>query len=173
MTILPKRVHGDIAMTAIARTTCTAIMCATLGIFAALGVDVASAQQTSMGCSSEQRPNAPQTLRCRGDLIIVAEDGAKFTLQSHDRSGDVDAVDLQSKALLVDAPKQKPKHRFQVITPQAIAAVRGTKWAVAAQESRTSVLVLSGQVAGRRTSGAGQVRLGASDGVDLYRGSTQ
>ena len=160
-------------MTALARTTCTAIMCATLGICAALGVDVASAQQTSMGCTSEQRPNATQTLRCRGDLIIVAEDGAKFTLQSHDKSGDVDAVDLQSKALLVDAPKQKPKHRFQVITPQAIAAVRGTKWAVDAQGSRTSVLVLSGQVAVRRPSGAGQVLLGPGEGVDVDRGSTE
>ena len=160
-------------MTALARTTCTAIMCATLGICAALGVDVASAQQTSMGCTSEQRPNATQTLRCRGDLIIIAEDGAKFTLQSHDRSGDVDAVDLQSKALLVDAPKQKPKHRFQVITPQAIAAVRGTKWAVDAQGSRTSVLVLSGQVAVRRPSGAGQVLLGPGEGIDVDRGSSE
>jgi hypothetical protein len=160
-------------MTALARMTCTALACATLGISAVLGADVASAQQTNMGCTSEQKPNAVQTLRCRGDLIIVAEDGAKFTLQSHDKSGDVDAVDLQSKALLVDAPKQKAKHRFQVITPQAIAAVRGTKWAVDAQESRTSVLVLTGKVAVRRPSGAGQVLLGPGEGVDVERGSTE
>jgi hypothetical protein len=172
MTRLPKRVHGDIAMTALARITCTALTCATLGISAALGVGVASAQQTTMGCTSEQKSNAVQTLRCRNDLIIVAEDGAKFTLQSHDKSGDVDTVDLQSKALLVDAPK-KAKHRFQVITPQAIAAVRGTKWAVDAQETRTSVLVLRGQVAVRRPSGAGQVLLGPGEGVDVDRGSTE
>jgi FecR protein len=159
-------------MTALARMTCTVLTCATLGISAALGVGVASAQQTTMGCTLEQKPNAVQTLRCRGDLIIVAEDGAKFTLQSHDKSGDVDAVDLQSKALLIDAPK-KAKQRFQVITPQAIAAVRGTKWAVDAQESRTSVLVLRGQVAVRRPSGAGQVLLGPGEGVDVDRGSTE
>ena len=154
-------------MTALARTTCTAIMCATLGICAALGVDVASAQQTSMGCTSEQRPNATQTLRCRGDLIIIAEDGAKFTLQSHDRSGDVDAVDLQSKALLVDAPKQKPKHRFQVITPQAIAAVRGTRWAVDVADAKTSVFVADGRVGvNRRARGRGVV-LGPGEGVDV------
>jgi FecR protein len=157
-------------MTALARMTCTAIICATLGI--SVTADVASAQQSTMGCTSEQKPNSVQTLRCRGDLIIVAEDGAKFTLQSHDKSGDVDAVDLQSKALLVDAPKQKAKQRFQVITPQAIAAVRGTKWAVDAQETRTSVLVLRGQVAVRRPSGAGQVLLGPGEGVDVDRGST-
>jgi len=140
-------------------------------IFATLCIGSASAQQAATGCSSEQLPNASQTLRCRGGLIIVAEDGAKFTVQSHDKSGDVDAVDLQSKALLIDAPKQRAKNRFQVITPQAIAAVRGTKWAVDAQESRTSVLVLRGQVAVRRPSGAGQVVLGPGEGVDVDRGT--
>ena len=107
----------------------------------------------------------------RGDLTIVAEDGAKFTLQSLDKNGGVDSVDLQSKAVLVDAPKQQGKRRFQVTTPQAIAAVRGTKWAVDAQETRTSVLVLRGQVAVRRPSGAGQVVLGPGDGVDVDPGT--
>jgi hypothetical protein len=140
--------------------TCLVIM------YATVGVDVVLAQQVPTGCSSEQG-----TLRCRNGLIIVAEDGAKFTLQSHGKSGDVDAVDLQSKALLVDAPKQKGENRFRVITPQAIAAVRGTKWAVDAQGSRTSVLVLSGQVAVRRPSGRAQVVLGAGEGVDVEPGS--
>ena len=101
-------------MRAFASIICMVIICATAG------VDVASAQQSTMGCSSEQKPNAGQTLRCRDGLIIVAEDGAKFTLQG--RGSDVSGVDLQSKAVLVDAPKQKGKNRFQVITPQAIAA---------------------------------------------------
>jgi hypothetical protein len=161
-------------MTALARMTCMAIMCAALGISTTLGLDVASAQPaTNMGCASTQGANSTQTLRCRRDLIIVAEDGAKFTLQSHDKSGDVDGIDLQSKAVLVDAPKRKAKHRFQVITPQAIAAVRGTKWAVDTQGTRTSVLVLRGQVAVRRPSGAGQVLLGPGEGVDVDRGSTE
>jgi hypothetical protein len=160
-----KRIYGDSDMRALARMTFMAVICATLSVAAA------SAQQAPTGCSSEQQPNAAQTLRCRGGLILVAEDGAKFTLQSHDKNGDVDAVDLQSKALLVDAPKQKAKNRFQVITPQAIAAVRGTKWAVDAQESRTSVLVLRGRVAVRRPSGAGQVVLGPGEGVDVDRGT--
>ena len=148
-------------MRALVWMTCMVIMCATAGL------DAASAQQATTGCASEQKPNAAQTLRCRDGLIIVAEDGAKFTLQSHGKSGDVDGVDLQSKALMVDAPKQKGKQRFQVITPQAIAAVRGTKWAVDAQEARTSVLVLRGQVAVRRPGGGKQVVLGPGEGVDV------
>ena len=83
----------------------------------------------------------------------------------------MNAVDLQSKAVLVDAPRQQGKRRFQVTTPQAIAAVRGTKWAVDAQETRTSVLVLRGRVAVRRPGGAGQVVLGPGDGVDVEPGT--
>jgi hypothetical protein len=160
-------------MTALARMTCMALTCATLAVSTTIGLDVASAQPANMGCASTQGANSTQTLRCRGDLIIVAEDGAKFTLQSHNRNGDVDAVDLQSKAVLIDAPKQKAKQRFQVITPQAIAAVRGTKWAVDAQETRTSVLVLTGRVAVRRPSGGRQVTLGPGEGVDVDRVSAE
>jgi hypothetical protein len=150
-------------MRALASTICMVIICATVG------ADAVSAQQSTMGCASEQKPNAAQTLRCRDGLIIVAEDGAKFTLQG--RGGEVNGVDLQNKAVLVDAPRQKGKNRFQVITPQAVAAVRGTKWAVDAQESRTSVLVLDGQVAVRRSKGSGQVVLGPGEGVDVEPGA--
>ena len=133
--------------------------------------DAASAQSVTMGCSTERPANAAQILRCGGGLTIIAEDGAKFTLQDRDRSGDVDSVDLQSNALLVDAPKQQGKKRFEVTTPQAIAAVRGTKWAVDVQETRTSVLVLRGKVAVRRPATAGLVVLGPGDGVDVDQGT--
>ena len=77
--------------------------------------------------------------------------------------------------MLLDAPRQRGKNRFKVTTPQAIAAVRGTKWAVDAQETRTSVLVLRGQVAVRKSAGAdqvvGQVVLGPGQGVDVDRGT--
>ena len=152
-------------MKTLARLTFAAIACALAG------VTVAAAQPAPTGCSSTPSANATQTLRCPGELTIVAEGGAKFTLQSVDKSGGVNAVDLQSKALLIDAPKQQGKRRFQVTTPQAIAAVRGTKWAVDAQETRTSVLVLRGQVAVRRPGGAGQVVLGPGDGVDVEPGT--
>src|SRR5262245_57159672 len=161
MPVSADRIYGVWTMRVLAWTICMVIMCATAS------VDAASAQQSTKGCSSEQQ-GAVQTLRCRAGLIIVAEDGAKFTLQS--KGGNVDGVDLQSKAVLVDAPKQKGKS-FQVITPQAIAAVRGTKWAVDAQGSRTSVLVLDGQVAVRRPIGGAQVMLSAGEGVDVEPGT--
>ena len=147
----------------LARFICFAIICTTLGVAAA------SAQPTQAGCTSAPGPNAAQTLRCRDGLIIVAEGGATFTLQG--RTGNVNAVDLQSKALLVDAPKQPGKSHFRVTTPQAIAAVRGTKWAVDVGQGRTSVLVLQGRVGVRRPAGAAQVFLGPGEGVDVDPGN--
>jgi hypothetical protein len=152
-------------MRTLAPITCAAVICAFLGLDAAL------AQEAATGCASEHPPNAVQTLRCRGSVTIVAEDGARFTLKDRDNNGEVDAADLQSRALLVDVPKQQGKNRFEVTTPQAIAAVRGTKWAVDVQETRTSVLVLRGQVAVRQPAGAGQVVLGPGQGVDVDQGT--
>ena len=148
---------------ALGRLVFLAIVCTTFGL------EAASAQPTQAGCTSAPGPNAAQTLRCRDGLIIVAEDGATFTLQG--RNGNVNAVDLQSKALLVDAPKQPGKSHFRVTTPQAIAAVRGTKWAVDVGQGRTSVLVLQGRVGVRRPAGAAQVFLGPGEGVDVDPGT--
>ena len=138
-------------------------------VYTTFGLEAASAQPTQAGCTSAPGPSAAQTLRCRDGLIIVAEDGATFTLQG--RNGNVNAVDLQSKALLVDAPKQPGKSHFRVTTPQAIAAVRGTKWAVDVGHGRTSVLVLQGRVGVRRPAGATQVFLGPGEGVDVDPGT--
>ena len=59
-----------------------------------------------------------------------------------------------------------------MITPQAIAAVRGTKWAVDVGSGKTSVFVVSGSVGVRRPSTGGEVVLRHGDGVDVERGNT-
>jgi hypothetical protein len=130
-------------------------------------VDAVSAQQANLGCTSSPTPAQTQTLTCRGGVTIVAEDGARFTLLDRDRNGRVDGVDLQSKAVFVKAPKQKSGRRFEVITPQAIAAVRGTEWAVDAEGAKTSVFVQTGRVGVRRATTAGSVVLGPGQGVDV------
>jgi hypothetical protein len=130
-------------------------------------VEMAAAQPASMGCATESPANAPQTLRCEGGVIIIAENGARFTLQDRDGNGRVDSVELSSKALLLDVPKKQGGNRFQVTTPQAIAAVRGTKWAVDAAESKTSVFVVNGRVAVGRRTGSHTVTLGPGEGVDV------
>ncbi len=76
-------------------------------------------------------------------------------------------VELSNKALLLEVPKKPGRARFDVVTPQAIAAVRGTKWAVDAEGAKTSVFVVDGRVSVARPAGRGSVVLGAGDGVDV------
>jgi hypothetical protein len=64
-------------------------------------------------------------------------------------------------------PKKPGRARFEVVTPQAIAAVRGTKWAVDAEGGKTSVFVVDGRVNVARAGGRGRVDLGPGDGVDV------
>ena len=100
------------------------------GLFAGVfWVDTALAQDA--GCRFEPvAGTARQILRCREGLTIIVEGGARFTLVDRDRNGNADAVRLRRKALLLDAPAGAVPGGFVVVTPQAIAAVRGTKWAV-------------------------------------------
>lgn len=145
---------------------------ATAVLAGVMSCGAALAQQPGFGCTAQASAAGTQTLRCGGGLTIVAENGAMFTLQDRDRDGHVDGIDLQSKAVFVDAPKKKSGKQFEVMTPQAIAAVRGTKWAVDAEATRTSVFVDTGRVAVRRRTAPGQVVLGPGEGVDVDAGTT-
>jgi FecR protein len=138
-------------------------------IFAALflTIGVATAQPVNMGCSPGNSANGPQTLRCEGGITIVAENGARYTLLDRDGNGRVDSVELSSKALLIEVPQKPGGNHFEVMTPQAIAAVRGTKWAVDAAEGQTSVFVVNGRVRVARPGGANRVVLGPGEGVDV------
>jgi ferric-dicitrate binding protein FerR (iron transport regulator) len=130
----------------------------------------AVAQSLPQGCSAPPTV-ATQTITCAGGVKVIAEDGAQFTLLDRDRNGEVDSVDLRSKSLLLEVPKQRAGRRFEVVTPQAIAAVRGTKWAVDAQATTTSVFVVNGQVGVQRRTGRGRVVLGPGEGVDVENGA--
>jgi ferric-dicitrate binding protein FerR (iron transport regulator) len=129
-------------------------------------IEIAAAQPANLGCTSENSI-LTQTLHCEGGVTIVAEIGARYTVRDRSGKGRVDTVELGSKALLIEVLKRSRGNRFQVITPQAIAGVRGTKWAVDVAEKKTSVFVVNGRVAvGRRTGNHG-VTLGSGEGVDV------
>ena len=127
----------------------------------------AAAQPAISGCTSTLTAQATQTLQCESGITIVAESGARFELRDRNRDGQVDSVELSNKALLLEVPKKAARTRFNVITPQAIAAVRGTKWAVDAESGKTSVFVVNGRVSVARAAGRGSVVLGAGEGVDV------
>jgi len=127
----------------------------------------AAAQPEKFGCTPAPTAQGSQTLRCETAITIVAENGAKFELRDRNRDGQVDSVELSNKALLLEVPKKPGRVRFEVLTPQAIAAVRGTKWAVDAANGKASVFVVDGRVRVARARGHGRVDLGPGDGVDV------
>jgi hypothetical protein len=151
-------------MSAFSKTKIVLIACA-------LGwLQNAAAQPANQDCSSENSPGNAQTLHCRAGVTIVAEDGARYTLQS-DRKGGIESVQLNGKALLIEVSPRSGGNKFEVTTPQAIAAVRGTKWAIDVGADKTSVFVVNGRVGVGRRTGSHIVTLGAGDGVDVEAGA--
>ena len=148
-------------MTMLARAGCIAL--ASLCLLAG----DAAAQPANPGCVSAPTAQGTQTLRCETSITIVSENGAKFEIRDRNRDGQIDSVELSNKALLLEVPKKPGRARFEVVTPQAIAAVRGTKWAVDAEGGKTSVFVVDGRVNVARAGGRGRVDLGPGDGVDV------
>lgn len=132
-----------------------------LGVLLATGV-----QAQTTGCTTTERSDPPgRVLTCPGGLVIRAEADSSFSLVEKD--GRPVAANLGAKALLIELPPSK--RGFQILTPHAIAAVRGTVWAVDVGAGQTSVFVRRGKVAVRRPSGRAVV-LGAGDGVDVSAG---
>jgi ferric-dicitrate binding protein FerR (iron transport regulator) len=145
------------------------------GLFAlailSLSTTETMAQPAARGCTASASSNGTQTWLCNRGITIVAESGARFELKDANRDGHIDSIELSSKALLIEVPKQPGGRSFKVLTPQAIAAVRGTRWAVDVGDTRTAVFVAQGRVAVGRRNGGRAVVLGAGDGVDVEAGS--
>jgi hypothetical protein len=74
---------------------------------------------------------------------------------------------LDDGALLIEFHPSDEDHDFQILTPLAIAAVRGTKWAMEVTSARTSTLVLAGAVAVTSRSLNQYVVLTEGRGVDI------
>ncbi|MGG6897077.1 MULTISPECIES: FecR domain-containing protein [Rhizobium] len=139
----------------------------TAGILCVISASTASAQ-TVASCPLQPTVSTKrQTLNCQPGLSITVERGAHFHFADRNRDGRVDAIVLDSKAALVDVDSSRVRGGFEVVTPQAIAAVRGTRWAVDVTGGSTSVLVLRGRVAVNKVSTGQGVTLGRRQGVDV------
>lgn len=136
------------------------------------GADAALAQSAG-DCSLQPISGLQrQVLHCGDGVSITTERGAHFRLTDRNKDGKIDSAALDGKAMLLDVDSRRVKGGFEVVTPQAIAAVRGTRWAVDVGDGKTSVLVLRGRVAVRRVSAGGSVLLSKGQGVDVDGGST-
>ncbi|MFE1598977.1 FecR domain-containing protein [Methylobacterium sp. ID0610] len=141
-----------------------------LALAAALTAGLAApAGAQTAGCTIEARSDPPgQVLTCGGGLTIRTEPGTALGLIDRNRDGRPEGARLRAKGALIALPPGQGG--FQVLTPHAIAAVRGTIWAVDVSAGQTSVFVERGRVAVRRPGGPA-VLLAEGDGVDVKRGT--
>jgi ferric-dicitrate binding protein FerR (iron transport regulator) len=144
-----------------------------IAVLTSVLLDSPDAFAQEVGCTLQQTGiPAREVVRCRDGLTIEAAAGADYTLVDHDRDLKPDSAALRSGAILIDVPTGSTKRVFQVTTPQAVAAVRGTQWAVDAGSGTTAVFVVVGQVSVRRRSSTRSVTLGAGQGVDVASGTS-
>ena len=138
-------------------------------VVAVAGCTTAVAQ--GVGCTTTTLSDPPrQVLRCADGLTVSAESGAAYRLRDANRDGRPEAIELTDKALLIDLPAKPRRGGFQILTPHAIASVRGTVWAVDVSATRTSVFVEQGVVRVRQPR-VGAVNLRAGEGVDVDAGA--
>jgi ferric-dicitrate binding protein FerR (iron transport regulator) len=132
-------------------------------LFAGLG----QAQSGACRLQPDKYNPSEQVLRCGDELTITPAPGTAYhpvdTAPGHLPS----SVRLDSGALFVKFHPAARPGNFQILTPQAIASVRGTTWAVEAKDGRTSVLVLTGVVDVTSANAATTAVVREGQGVDV------
>jgi hypothetical protein len=126
----------------------------------------ALAQSGTCVLSPDKRDPNQKILHCGSELTITPAPGTVYRPAGAGDDGLPALVQLDSGALLIEF-KSKRRHEFQILTPQAIASVRGTKWAMEVKPGQTSTLVLTGEVTVARKDDPGTVVVGPGQGVDV------
>lgn len=108
-------------------------------------------EQLSAGALLSTAANSSVTLRFADGSLLVLQPGARLSLDTvsvYAGGGMVDTrLRLQQGRVEVGAnPARQSGSRLQVITPSAVAAVRGTRFRVAADDSATREETLEGEV---------------------------
>lgn len=142
---------------------------ALLFLFAAAFSGPAAAQPG--GCTPNRTlANGAIELNCGAGLTIVVEPTTRYRLEG--APGRVDRLIVDRGAALVDF--DRPGSGFQILTPRAVASVRGTTWAVDVTAATTAVLTIEGAVnVTPRVAGGTGVVLHAGEGVDVGAGTTR
>jgi hypothetical protein len=117
--------------------------------------------------SPDKRSPDDRILRCNATLTVRPAPGTVYRPLDAGPKDPPGKVQLDSGALLIEFHSAGKRRDFQILTPQAIASVRGTTWAVEAKPGQSSVLVLSGVVQVTRANGAAAVLLRRGQGVNV------
>ena len=117
------------------------------------------------------RNPSEKILRCGDGLAIRAAPNTRYRVNDKDGQKQPAGAQLDSGALMLEFTPSEGQRDFQILTPLAIAAVRGTKWVVEVSSRRTSTLVISGAVEVTRPDGSRSAMLKAGEGADVSAGT--
>ena len=133
---------------------------------ACLANQFAMAQAGVCVLSPDKRSPKDQILRCGAALTVRPAPGTLYR-PLDGAGGPPGAVQLDDGALLIEFHPTGERRDFQILTPHAIASVRGTAWAIEVKPGRSSVVVLNGVVEVARARTGTAVLLGRGQGVDV------
>jgi FecR protein len=115
------------------------------------------------------RQPSVKILRCGDNLTVRIAAHADYRLTGQGQ-GLPKGAQLISGALMINFKPSARRRNFQILTPHAIAAVRGTTWAVEVTPAQSSTLAILGSVEVTRLNGSRGVILQAGDGADVTAG---
>lgn len=139
------------------------------GLCAFFALPPAASAQQLQGCEVAEASDPPRSVfRCEGGLVIEAEAASALRLVVSRPSGAPQRIEVRGRGVLVDVPPGQG--RFQILTPHAIASVRGTVYAVDVSDGTTAVFVQEGSVQVGHSDGTDAVVLGPGEGVDVAPG---
>ena len=137
----------------------------------AIGFFVAMTAATTQAAECALIPddlNPPQQiLRCGANLSVRAAAGTNYHVVDENGRRQPKALQLDEGALMVEFHPSPGRRTFQILTPRAIAVVRGTHWVVEATAERSSTFVISGRVGVRRLESPPEVLLHPGEGADV------
>jgi ferric-dicitrate binding protein FerR (iron transport regulator) len=137
-----------------------------------LSVEPGQAQSDTCTLRPDRNNPGEQVLHCGKELTVQPASGTAYHPADAGPGKLPASVQLDSGALFVILNPGARPHDFQILTPLAVATVRGTIWAVEANPGRTSVFVQRGKVEVSRARAAGTVVLGPGEGVDVDAGGS-
>jgi hypothetical protein len=117
-----------------------------------------------------ERDPSEKILQCGQELTVRPAHGTSYRPIYKTGQQLPAAVRLDNGALLIEFHPYGQQIEFQILTPLAVAAVRGTKWAMEVSAVRTSTLVLEGAVAVTSRRLNQYVILTEEQGVDISEG---
>jgi hypothetical protein len=125
-------------------------------------------------CSLSPSAHIPseKVLHCGESLTVQPAPGTRYRMITKPGHPFPAGARLDDGALLIEFHPTAQDGDFQILTPLAIAAVRGTKWAMEVSRGKTSTLVLNGAVAVTSRRLNQYVILTAGQGVDIAEGDT-